>query len=207
VADATVISALQPVLLLLVGRRKFGEAVSATQAVCSAAGLGGVALVVLAGNGRGQASLGGNILAVGALLTWAWYFAASKAARRELGALEYQAALGLVAAVVVTPVVLVGAPSLGPGHLTSWIGLAVLVVAPGGGHLLMNWAHAHTKLAVASLLTLLSPVVSAAGGAVLLDEPVGLVQAVGMAVVLAALAVVIVNAGRQIEAAPDELPA
>lgn len=206
VADATIISALQPVLLLVVGRRKFGEPVTATQVACSAAGIGGVAIVVLAGNGRGQASLTGNLLAVGALLTWAWYFAASKAARRQLGALEYQAGLGLVAAAVVTPVVLVGAPSLGPGHPASWVGLAVLAVGPGGGHLLMNWAHAHTKLGVVSLLTLMSPVVSAVGGAVLLDEPVGALQAVGMAVVLASLAVVVVNANRQIAAAPDELP-
>jgi drug/metabolite transporter (DMT)-like permease len=196
VTDASIISALQPVLLLFVGRRRFAEPISATEAVCSAVGVAGVALVVLAGNGRGQASVVGDLLAVGALLTWAWYFSASKAARRSLGALEYQTALGLIAAVVVTPVVLVGVGvgSMGVRGGGSLLGLAVLAVGPGGGHLLMNWAHAHTKLALASLLTLLSPVVTAVGGALLLDEPVGGWQVVGMAVVLASLAVVVVNA-------------
>jgi drug/metabolite transporter (DMT)-like permease len=202
VTDATIISALQPVILLFVGRRRFAEAVSRTEAVCSAAGVAGVALVVIAGNGRGQASLLGDVLAVGALLAWAWYFSASKAARQVLGALEYQTALNLIAALVVTPVALIGAGSLSVHPAASWIGLAVLTVGPGGGHLLMNWAHAHTKLALVSLLTLLSPVISALGGALLLDEPVGVWQAVGMAVVLASLAVVVVNANRQVAAAP-----
>jgi len=200
VTDATIISALQPVLLLFVGRRRFGEPISATEAVCSAVGVAGVALVVAAGNGRGQASLLGDLFAVGALITWAWYFSASKTARRSLGTLEYQAGLNIVAAVVITPVALLGA-STRVAHPASWIGLAVLAIGPGAGHLTMNWAHAHTKLALASLLTLLSPVVSAVGGALLLDEPVGAWQAVGMAVVLASLAIVVVNANRQIAAA------
>jgi drug/metabolite transporter (DMT)-like permease len=205
VTDASIISALQPVILLFVGRRRFNEAVSATEVVCSAAGIAGVALVVVAGNGRGQASAAGDLLAVGALITWAWYFAASKKARQTLGALEYQAGLGIVAAAVVTPVALASRTSLAVSHPATGLGLLVLAVGPGAGHLSMNWAHGHTRLALVSLLTLLSPVVSAVGGALVLDEPVGGWQAVGIGVVLIALAVVVVRANRQVDAAPDSV--
>ena len=63
---------------------------------------------------------------------------------------------------------------------------------PGTGHLLMNWAHRHVRLTVASMAELLAPPVSMIGAVIFVDEPIGrATQAVGGAVVLAALAAVI----------------
>ena len=55
---------------------------------------------------------------------------------------------------------------------------------------LMNFAHPHIPLYLASLLTLAVPVMSTAVAAFFLDEPVNAVQVLGMAVVLVAVALV-----------------
>src|SRR5579884_433523 len=117
---------------------------------------------------------------------------ASKRARRTMGTVEYQAAMTLVAAVVLTPVALVHGGRLAGGWGT-WGWVVLLATVPGGGHFLMNWAHEHISLAVASLLNLATPVVAMAGAALLLGERVTALQMVGTAVTLVALAAVILD--------------
>jgi drug/metabolite transporter (DMT)-like permease len=191
VTDASIISALQPALVLLVVGRMFGERVTRYDALWTALAIAGVVLVVAAGGSGGGGDIGGDVLAVGALAAWTWYFLASKTARRQLGALDYQAALALVAAVVITPVALAAGATPAPRTLGNVWWLVVIAVGPGGGHLLMNWAHAHVRLSITSLLTLASPVISAVGAAVALGEPLFALQVAGMAVVIASLAAVV----------------
>jgi drug/metabolite transporter (DMT)-like permease len=69
--------------------------------------------------------------------------------------------------------------------------LFALLAVPGTGHMLMNWAHPRVRLAISSMLTLAVPVLTTAGGVVFLDQSVGAVQVVGIAVVLGALSMVI----------------
>ena len=194
VTDATIISALQPALLLGVAARLFGERVTAAVIAGTAVALAGTAVVVLApGGGRGD--VWGDLVAAGALFAWAWYFVASKRARRDMGTLEYQAAMTLVAALVVTPVALGYRSPLTGGHWTVFGWVALLAIVPGGGHFLVNWAHEHVTLTVASLLTLGIPVVAMLGAAVFLGERISPVQWIGTAVVIAALAAVILAGG------------
>ena len=195
VADASIIGALQPAVIFLVAGPLFGERVSArTVGWTVVAGIGVVAAVVGSSKSAGR-TLYGDVLATLALATWVWYFIASKRSRRRLGALEYQAALTIVAALVVTPVALMSG-SVSPRNpaTTAWVLLLVLV--PGGGHLLMNWAHAHCSISLASLVTLGIPVVGTIGAALLLSEPVTAVQTAGMALVIGALAMVIWRPGQ-----------
>ena len=73
-----------------------------------------------------------------------------------------------------------------------WAWIVLLAVGSGGfGHLLLNWAHDHLDLAVMSLLTLAVPVVAVITAAVFLDEPLALIQVIGMAIVVFALAAVV----------------
>ena len=55
----------------------------------------------------------------------------------------------------------------------------------------MNWSHSRIRLSMASMLTLLLPVLSAVGAAVFLAEPITVLQISGMLVVLAALTLAI----------------
>ncbi|HEV2369754.1 MAG TPA: DMT family transporter, partial [Acidimicrobiales bacterium] len=137
VTDATIIVALQPALLLCVVGRLFGEKVRAADAAATVTALGGTALVVLGGRGRGGDHLSGDLLAVASLVLWAAYFVAAKQARRHLGTVEYQTALAMVAAVAVTPVALLYGGALWTGWSTAgWV--VLLALGPGGGHFLMN---------------------------------------------------------------------
>jgi drug/metabolite transporter (DMT)-like permease len=70
-----------------------------------------------------------------------------------------------------------------------------MVLVPGVlGHGLMTWAQKHLVVTVSSLMTLGSPVVSAVGAWIWLDQTMSWVQCVGAAVVLAALGAIGVNA-------------
>ena len=191
-ANATVIGALQPILLLPIGMRYFGEAVERRVVAWSLIAVGGTAVVVLGGAGLPQWSPRGDLLALGALFTWTAYFVASKSARAGLGAIEYFTGLTVVAFVIVTPFTFLSGADVSPNDGSDWIALVAITVFSGAfGHVLLNWSHPHVPLQVMSLLTLLVPVVATAGAVWFLDEPVDGLQWIGMAVVIAALAEVV----------------
>ncbi len=198
VANATVIGALQPVLVLGIGRRLFGEMPRRAELAWGTVAVVGAAVVVLGGDGGGATSRGGDLLAVGALVSWTAYFAASKSARQTLSAFEYLTGMAVVAAVAVVPIPVVYPAALGTTNANGWMVILYLTVVNGLlGHFLMSWAHGHITLLTASLLTLGIPVFATAGAALWIDEPVTLVQAVGMAVVLVALGCVSVSQARR----------
>src|SRR3954454_14252204 len=128
VADATVISALQPALVLLVVGRLFGETVHRFDVAWTGVAIGGVAVVVFASGSVAGRSLAGDLLATLALGAWAWYFVAVKQARRHFAALEYQTALALVAAVIVSPVALMSRQSLHVPNTHTWVLLGITIV-------------------------------------------------------------------------------
>jgi drug/metabolite transporter (DMT)-like permease len=192
VANATVIGALQPILLAPIGVRLFGERLAPRTVGWSVVAVAGTAVVVLGATGVPEWSLRGDLLAVGALLSWTAYFVASKQARQHLGTLEYFTGLSIVACAVVVPYALVVGADLSPAGASDWVIIVLVTVFSGAlGHVLLNWSHEHVPLQVISLLTLLVPVVATAGAVAFLGERVSGLQWAGMAVVLASLAVVV----------------
>jgi len=192
VANATIVAALQPAALLLVGRRRFGERITPVLVALTMAGIAGAALVVLGSSGSDEWSPLGDVLAVLALVSWAGYFVASKQAREQLSSLEYLSAFLLIATVTLAPVALLFGGRLRLESADSWAWVVTFALFSGGvGHWLMNWAHAHIPLYLTSLLTLSIPVVSTGTAALLLGEDIVALQVVGMAVVLVALGFVI----------------
>lgn len=196
VANATVIGALQPLLLLALAGPMFGERATWTDAAWGSVAIVGAGVVVLGGE-AGSGLSDGDVLAVGALLAWTAYFVASKAARAQLTSFEYLTGLSIVAAIVVIPApALLGEP-LGRPSGEAWALIALIAVVNGGlGHFLMNWSHAHVPLVVTSLLTLAVPVVSSAVAVPVLDETLVALQVAGMVVVIGSLAVVAVRSAR-----------
>ena len=190
VTDATLIVTLQPLLILATVGRTFGERVSPRIVIAAVSSFAGAALVVLGPGAHGHHGYTGDLLAVGALVAWTWYFVASKRARQELGTLEYQVAVQLVAAIVVTPLAL-GLHQHLTGSARSWLLVLLLAVVPGGGHYLINYAHAHVRLSVASLFNLVTPVAALASAALIIHEKITGIQILGTAVVLAGMAVVL----------------
>ncbi len=198
VVNATIIGALQPLLLLGIAGPMFGEWPRWVDGLLGLVAVGGAAVVVAGGDAGGASSAQGDLLAVGALVAWSAYFVASKTARTELTSLEYLTGLSIGSAVLIIPVPFLLGEPLGSPTAEAWGLIATIAIVNGAlGHFLMNWAHAHVPLVATSLLTLAIPVISAAVAAVLLDETLVLVQLLGMVVVVAALAVVAVNTARR----------
>jgi drug/metabolite transporter (DMT)-like permease len=198
IANATVIGALQPLLVLVVAGPVFGERARAAELAWGAVAVAGTTLVVLGGDGGGANSAVGDLLAVGALLSWTAYFAFTKAARAQLTAFEYLTGMSIVAAVAVLPLPLLFDGTLGTTDAQGWLTIVYLTAVNGLlGHFLMSWAHGHVTLLGVSLLTLGIPVVSAASAWWLIDEPLVPVQVLGMAVVVAALALVTLSSARR----------
>jgi drug/metabolite transporter (DMT)-like permease len=66
----------------------------------------------------------------------------------------------------------------------------------------MTWAHAHVDVTTSSVLVLGEPVLATIGAAVFLGESFNFAQALGMAGVVAALAVLAVAEAPTVEPAP-----
>jgi inner membrane transporter RhtA len=153
---------------------------------------------VLGGDGGGANSLGGDLLAVGALVAWTAYFVCTKSARQELSAFEYLTGMSIVAAVAVVPLPFLVHDTFATTNTSGWITIAYIALVNGLlGHFLMAYAHGHVSLLTISLLTLAIPVFAAAAAAMWIDEPLTWIQVGGMALVLGALAVVSVSTARR----------
>ena len=192
---ATVIETLQPALLLTVVGGLFGEKVSSRAVIGALVALAGAVVVVLGVPAAGHDSLFGDFLAFLALLSYCAYFVTSKRARRRVGTIEYQVAIMAIAAVLVTPIVLLTGSGIN-GSVNDWVLVLFMAAVPGGGHYLVNWAHYHTELSTISILTLLTPVATMLAAYPLLGESVTVAQVVGTAVVIGALSYLVIGAQR-----------
>lgn len=196
VAEATFIGSLQPLLVLLVAHRLFGERLTRRQLGWALPALGGVAVVVLGGAGTAQGGMGGNAFAVGALLAWTGYWLASKRIRATLGTIEYMTGLFLISSLLLTPLALAIGPGLAIPGGVDWLWLLLLGLIPGAGHFLFNWAHRFVPATISSLVQAAVPIVATAAAYVVLDEHLTLVQVLGGLVAVAAISVICVSSTR-----------
>lgn len=195
IADATLIPALQPVLVLVVAARVFGERRSTAEIAAAAVAFAGVGAVV-AGSAGGHRSTYGDVLAVGNLLTFTAYFLLAKRIRTgDVHSWSFLAAIFIGTATIVVPWSLLVSDRVSMGRGTDWVLVLGLVFIPGMiGHGFMTWAHHYVDVSVTSMLTLASPVISIAGAWVVFSQSLTLVQIAGGVAVLGALAVIV---GRQ----------
>lgn len=206
IANATLIGALQPVLMLFIGPMLFGERSSARQVLLAVIALGGISTVVLGANQSSGASLHGDALALINLGLFTTYFVRMKQVRNKgIHSIALIAGVFCVAAVTVTPWVLLTSPDLGGIHGTDWLSIVGMVLLSGlVGHGLMTWAQRHIDITVASLLMLGGPVISAIGAWVVFSQQLSAVQIAGALVVLAALGAIVL--GVRSNAVPVEIP-
>lgn len=189
VAVATVIGALQPLLVLAVAGPLLGERVGARRALLGVLAVAGVGATVVGAGTPSGGGLRGDLLATGSLLAWSGYFLAAKRASRRCEPLEYTAGATLVGGIAAA--VLVAATGTVPAlHAGAWIWIGLLAVVPGTAHLLMNWAHHRVDAGVSSVLVSINPIVASAAGWVVLGQRLGVVQIVGALVTLVAVSLV-----------------
>jgi len=190
VVDATVIGAVQPGLVLIAARSLFGERMARWDVFWILLAMAGVGTAVLGPGVTSHHQLVGDLLAVGALLCWSAYWLASKRARALQDALEYTAGVTIVAAVTLTPIVLLSGQSLSRVESGDWLWISMLAIVPGSAHLLMNWAHRYVDASISSVIGSSNPIVAAAAAVVILGQPLTAVQICGGLVGIAATTVV-----------------
>jgi drug/metabolite transporter (DMT)-like permease len=187
VANATIIGALQPVIVMLLAPFT-GERVARRAQAWAGVGVVGTALVIFGASGLPQWSGRGDALAFLTLGAWTSYFFATKRARGKLTTIEYTTSTALISALVATPIAVASGTNMAWPSWQSWFYLAIMAVVAGlGGHFLMSYAVPHLPLWLSSTMTLSIPVISTAAAALWLGESLAGVQAVGMAIVLVAL--------------------
>ena len=191
IANAVMISALLPALLLGVAVHRFGESVGVRMIAAVATALVGIGLVLYGSSSESTWSARGDLFAFAALGLMAANFVFAKQARQHVPALQFQTCLWIIGSMLLFPVAIIDAGGVDPPTAHDWLWLAILLMVPGSGHFLMNWTLRHLKLSVASTLTLATPVISTIGAAIFLDESIRALQVVGAAIVFAALMLVI----------------
>ena len=206
IANATLIGALQPVLMLFIAPLLFGERSSARQILLAVIALGGISTVVLGAKQSSGASLHGDVLALINLGLFTTYFVRMKQVRNQgIHSIALIAGVFCVAAATVTPWVLLTSHDLGAIHGADWLSIVGMVLLSGLiGHGLMTWAQRHVDITLASLLMLGGPVISAIGAWVVFSQRLGAVQIAGALVVLAALGAIVLE--HRSNAVPVEIP-
>ena len=206
IANATLIGALQPALMLFIGPMLFGDRSGARQILFAVIALAGISTVVLGAKDSSGASLHGDVLALINLGLFTAYFVRVKQVRnRGVHSAALLAGVFCVAAVVVSPWVLLTSHDVGGIHGVDWLSIVTMVLVSGVvGHGLMTWAQRHLDITLASLLMLGSPVVSAVGAWFVFAQELSALQIAGALVVLAALGAIVLDV--RSNAVPAEIP-
>lgn len=192
VANVTVIGALQPALVLLVAGPLFGEHATARAIAWAGVAVLGTSAVALGGGKETGLQLAGDALAVLNLLAFTTYFVASKRFRVHTRAWEYTLGMTTVAGLVVAIVCVLSGQDFSSPSGNDWIILFIIGALPGTlGHVLTNWAHAHTSAFAVSNVLLAAPVLSTGFAWIALGEALRAPQLAGGVVALAAIAMVI----------------
>ena len=199
VSNSTLISNLMPVAVVILAKFVFDEQVRMRQFVAVGVALAGILIVVFGAGSSGDAAWSGDFLAVVNVVIFTAFFLRMKNLRDDgIHSWSLLAAVTTVAALVAVPPCLIASNDLGSMTPRSWLFLLAMVLLPGVvGHGLMTWASGHLPVTVSSLLTLGSPVVSAVGAWLWLNQSMNEWQCVGSVIVLGALAAIAVNARAQ----------
>lgn len=192
IVNATIVGALQPLLLTLYGVRFLGERVRRSDVILGLLALLGVVVIVIAGKDSGDANLLGDLAAVGALFSWSGYFIYAKRAKDVVSPTDYTLAAALIVALVNAPLALAFGQSLAWPSLGDWAWLLLMALGAGLlGHNMMNWSIVRIPLWLGSTFTLLVPVVSSAIAWLALDEPLNAVQIIAMFCTVFAIAALV----------------
>lgn len=196
IAVLSVISALQPGIVLVIAGPLMGERPTRWAALWTLTGIAGTAIVILGADSEIRASPLGVAFATLSMVTFTTYFLINKRVRsaHDISAIEWLAGATTVAALTVVPLALLTAD---PGELRAidgadWLWLAVIIAVTGlTGHVLMSWATKWIDASRSSLYVLAMHIVAVGAAWLIHGERVTPVQGIGGLVVLFAVGAVV----------------
>lgn len=191
VANAEFIGALTPVILVPVGAFVLKERINLRSLWFALVSLAGLMLVLFNTPTTGAASWSGNLFILMAMLSWATYLLTSRRMRADMSVQAILCSVMIVASFTIFPLALVS------GHLDDLtmhsvpyvVGLALMTGT--GAHGLIVYAQSTVPIGTISLLQVSQPALAVVWAYLVLDQTIRPIQIVGMAMVLAGLAMVV----------------
>jgi drug/metabolite transporter (DMT)-like permease len=203
--DVTLITSLQPVLVMAFAATFLAEHVSVRQYLMATVAIAGTIVVATSASGSGTWSVTGDLVAVASLVLNAGWFLYCRAvrARFDVDPIAFMFGVLATAAVLLTPVAAVATGSL--GLPAAALGFAACTMVTGTtAHVLMVWAHRYVRASVSAPLLLAEPPLVAIAAWLLFGEALGLVEIVGSLVVVAVLVGMVRE--QPLERVEDEAP-
>ena len=203
VANATVLATTAPIWVALGAWALLGETVGArTLVALGLCILGGLALV---GESYGFAPqrLNGDLFGIATALFFGCYVLSVRAARARHGAAELMFASTAITAACLFVIAFLFEPRILPQSLAGLAALVALaVISQVGGQGLVAVALGTLPATFSSLVVFLEAIAAAAFGWILLNEPLGIVQALGGVLILIGIFVARPRAGERFEVGP-----
>ena len=183
--NASLILAAIPVLTLVTDALAMKQRLHPRQGLGSILSLLGVWLVVRFGGTQGQSSLLGDVLVMGASLTWVGYIFVSRNLRTRYTSLAMNAWQGLAGLITLLPLSLMEKSSWGPVPFSGWLAVAGLgLVCSALCYFLYGDALKHLSPVASAIFINLIPLVTILGGVLFLNERVTPMQLAGGIVIV-----------------------
>ena len=207
IVNATTIGALQPIIVLSIASRLFGERIRLREVIAAVVAIAGVVVVVTQSAGNPEWNGAGDLAALGALFAWTGYIVMSKRSAGVLTSTEYTLGTGFWTALVALPVGFAAGQDMSIPNVDQWAVLLALVIIGGlFGHSLMNWSLTRIPLWLGSTLTLLIPIVSSLIAWIALDERLTSIQLAAIGLVVVALSVIVTSQRNPTPTPPPTAP-
>jgi drug/metabolite transporter (DMT)-like permease len=189
IANVSLIVVLQPIPMMIAAHYMFSEHIARRDLALSTVAIGGSIFLVLVSTSAGTGDTKGDALALVSITIGAGYFAFSKRCLESMSVLRFMVGMFAWAGVALTPMVLISGESIVPTTGDDWLRVLGVASLPGVGHILLNYAHGKVPLNMMGVLQLLIPVTATLLAFWFLGQSVSGLQILGMAVVMATLAV------------------
>jgi drug/metabolite transporter (DMT)-like permease len=195
VAASVLLVSLHPIIVTPLGKRLLGERVSRQMLAGVGLALAGM-VVTCAGDFRVDSSaFGGDLLAIAGGLCLAGYLLIGRSVRANLGVAGYSAVVYAVVCVIAALTAVIGGVAHLPSPRVALACFGLALVCTIGGHTVYNWALRHVPVLLVSVSFLGEPPLAAVLALLILASVPSLATVLGGVLILAGLALALVEPG------------
>ena len=195
IAASVLLVSVHPIIVTPLGRRLLGERVSRRTLGAVAIALLGM-VVTCAGDFRVDThAFAGDLLAIGGAVCLAGYLLIGRGVRSRLGVAGYSAVVYAVVCVIAALTAVAGGSAHLPSPKVALACLGLAVVCTIGGHTVYNWALRHVQVLLVSLSFLGEPPLAALLALAFFGAVPGLATVAGGVLILAGLALALIEPG------------
>jgi drug/metabolite transporter (DMT)-like permease len=203
VAASVLLVSLHPIIVTPLGKRLLGERVSRQMLAGGGLAIAGT-IVTCAGDFRVDSSaFGGDLLAIAGGLCLAGYLVIGRSVRANLGVAGYSAIVYAVVCVLAALTAVAGGVAHLPSPRVALACFGLALVCTIGGHTVYNWALRHVPVLLVSVSFLGEPPLTAVLALLILASVPSLATVLGGVLILAGLALALVEPSARSGPSPD----